>query len=136
MHGDNGFGYDSKRSAEIEAVPTKDAGSHFPTTFGINGTPVSATINAAAVPVTGYPNDNEYLCIDDILVGSGDTAEILTFTDEKSGKTIMIVRVPAKSTQQLTFRGKLKLPSRHSRLYCQSSAADTSDINVGYHSEP
>jgi hypothetical protein len=114
---------------------SRDDGPAWVSEWGVNGVPVSADISAAAVAVTGVSHDNEYVVIDDFLLGSGAVAEVLTFTDAITGKTVAIVRVPANTTVQYTLRGKLRLPSKNSYLKCQSSAAGTSDVAIGWHSE-
>ena len=119
-----------------EQIESLDAGPSWTSAWGVSNVPVTSDdMSAAAVDVTDAPTEGQKLVIDDIYL-STDTDLSFTLTEETSG-TVMFgpLYMAANSAQQLTPRGKRKLDTADATLQCQTSAAGSVSVLVGYHSE-
>lgn len=135
QEGDNGLVLLAKLLKRL-ANGVTDNGPAWTTVRGVAGVPVASADMTTAANVTDAPTSDEKLVIDDILVSVGATAMSLTFTDETSGAVIHgPLYFAANSTQQITLRGKTKLPVANSKLKCTASAAGNVTIEATYHSE-
>jgi hypothetical protein len=95
----------------------------------------SADQHSDVAAVTGAPAAGQKLVATDIIV-SVDTDMTVTFKEETSG-TVVIgpLYLAAKSTVQLTPRGKLwKLAMAGKKLMVQTSVAGNITVDVGYFS--
>lgn len=120
----------------LGAVVANDGGISQTTSRGVSGVPyTSADRSASAASVTDAPTSGQKLVITDILF-SCDTAMSVTFKEETSGTVIHgPLYFPANSTQQITLRGKTKLPVANKKLQAQTSVAGNISVEAIYYSE-
>jgi len=113
---------------------TKDNGPAWASKYGVAGVCFTSADAQTAVAVTDAPPDGFYLVIDDIIGGT-DTDMSLSFIEETSTTLILKVFLAAKSSFQITPRGKIKLPVAAKKLLVDASAAGNISVTCCYHFE-
>ena len=128
-------GSDGADLASVGSFPVKDAGPNWTGSIGVSGARfTSADQSASAASVTDAPSSGEKICVDDLII-SVDTDMRVDLMEETSGTVFASLYLPANSVQQVTPRGKFKLPTADKKLQVQTSAAGNISVTALYHSE-
>lgn len=118
-------------------IVAKDAGPSWTSVWGVAGVPFnSADQSGGVASVTDAPTAGQKLVIDDLLI-SVDTDMSVTFKEETSGTILLgpLYFSANNGVQQVTARGKLKLPTADKKLQVITSASGHITVSAGYHSE-
>ena len=113
-----------------------DNGAGWTSVWGISGAAfTSADQHSAVANVTDAPTSGLKLVITDLVV-SVDTAMVVTFTEETTGKVVFKGYFPANSAfNQVTLRSKIKLSTADKHLQVQTSVAGNIAVTAAYFSQ-
>lgn len=104
-------------------------------TTGVSGAAFTSSDQSGGVAaVTDAPASGKKLVVVDLIV-SVDTAMSVTFTEETSGTTLLVLYMAANTTQHIKPTGKLKLATADKKLNVQTGAAGNVACTVQYRSE-
>lgn len=122
-------------ASDQSSFGTKDAGPNWTSVFGVAGARfTSANASAADAAVTDAPTAGQKLVPTDVLI-SVDTAMRVDLKEETSGTVIASIYMAANTSQQITFRSKVKLATADKKLMVRTSVAGNIAVTTAYFSE-
>lgn len=118
-------------------VPSLDAGHWFATQRGVNGLPVpSDDARSGGIFISDSPTTGQRIVLHDLLLSVEGDATVTIF-EETTGTVIHgPLYLAARTTLQLTLRGKTKLPTADKRLKLVTAEEVNLSAEAIYHSEP
>lgn len=113
-------------------IPSTDNGAAWTQKRGVAGN-IYSNNTITAGNVTDAPASGKCLVLDDLVINV-EAALRLVLTEGADGNTLFVLNFAAPCSQQITTRGKLKLPA-NTRLSAISDTAAAVSIQALYHEE-
>lgn len=105
-----------------------------PVSLGVSGAAFhSANQSATPAAVTDAPATGKHLVVTNLIVSAG-AAMVVTFTEETSGTSLLVISMAANSTVPVPLGAGITLPTINKRLMVQTSATGNIDVQAQFYS--